>query len=264
MNPFLTEYTTPFGVPPFDKIANEHFIPAFEEGMKLQTAEIETILNNPDAVTFKNTIDPLDKSGELLDKVSGVFFRLRSAETNDELDSIARVIQPVLTAHSSSISLNPGLFERIKVLYAEKETLDLSEEQAMVLEKTYRRFVRGGANLEGEAKDRIKEIDKKLSMLTMQFGDNLLKETNAYKLIIEDEADLAGLPESVRSAASDAAGAAGLEGKWVFTLHKPSWIPFLQYAEKRELREKIYRAMFMRSNNGNEYDNNSLITEILE
>lgn len=264
MNPFLTEYTTPFGVPPFDKIANEHFIPAFEEGMKLQTVEIENMLNNSDAVTFKNTIDPLDKSGELLDKVSGVFFRLRSAETNDELDSIARVIQPLLTAHMSSINLNPGLFERIKVLYAEKETLGLSEEQAMVLEKTYRRFVRGGANLEGEAKDRIKEIDKKLSMLTMQFGDNLLKETNSYQLIIEDEADLAGLPESVRSAASDAASAAGLEGKWVFTLHKPSWIPFLQYSEKRELREKIYRAMFMRSNNGNEYDNNRLITEILE
>ena len=264
MNPFLTEYTTPFGVPPFDLIENEHFIPAYEEGMKLQKAEIEAIVNNSDEATFKNTIEALDKSGEVLSKVNGVFFKLRSAETNDELDSIARVIQPVLTAHSSSISLNPGLFERVKVLYVEKEALDLSIEQAMVLEKTHRRFVRGGANLEGEARERIKEIDKKLSMLTMQFGDNLLKETNSYQLIIENEEDLAGLPESVRSAASDASMAAGYDGKWVFTLHKPSWIPFLQYAENRGLREEIYRAMFMRSNNGNEYDNNKLISEILE
>ena len=264
MNPFLTEYTTPFGVPPFDLIENEHFIPAYEEGMKLQKAEIEAIVNNSDEATFKNTIEALDKSGEVLSKVNGVFFKLRSAETNDELDSIARVIQPVLTAHISSISLNPELFERVKVLNEEKEALDLSIEQAMVLEKTHRRFVRGGANLEGEARERIKEIDKKLSMLTMQFGDNLLKETNSYQLIIENEEDLAGLPESVRSAAADAANAAGLDGKWVFTLHKPSWIPFLQYAENRDLREKIYRAMFMRSNNGNEYDNNKLISEILE
>ncbi|MBE9518911.1 MAG: peptidase M3, partial [Bacteroidetes bacterium] len=143
MNPFLTEYTTPFGVPPFDLIENGHFIPAYEEGMKLQKAEIEAIVNNSDEATFKNTIEALDKSGEVLSKVNGVFFRLRSAETNDELDSIARVIQPVLTAHSSSISLNPGLFERVKVLYVEKEALDLSIEQAMVLEKTHRRFVRG-------------------------------------------------------------------------------------------------------------------------
>ncbi|MDF1575341.1 MAG: M3 family metallopeptidase [Bacteroidales bacterium] len=264
MNPFLTEYTTPFKVPPFDAIENEHFIPAFEEGMKLQQAEIETIAGNTNEATFRNTIEALDKSGELLNKVEGVFFRLRSAETNDELDSIARIIQPVLTAHNSSISLNPGLFEKIKALYAKKESLELNEEQSRVLEKTYRRFVRGGANLEGEDKERIMEIDKRLSMLTMQFGDNLLKETNSYQLIIEDEADLAGLPESVRSAASDAARSAGLEGKWVFTLQKPSWIPFLQYSEKRELREEIYRAVFMRSNNGNEYDNNNLITEILE
>ncbi|RLD98214.1 MAG: peptidase M3, partial [Bacteroidetes bacterium] len=264
MNPFLTEYTTPFGVPPFDLIENVHFIPAFEEGMKLHQVEINAIVNNKNAATFENTIEALDKSGELLSKVNGVFFRLRSAETNDELDSIARVIQPKLTAHGSNINLNQGLFERVKVLYAERETLGLSVEQTMVLEKTHRRFVRGGANLEGEAKERIKEIDTKLSMLTMQFGDNLLKETNSYQLIIEKEEDLAGLPESVRSAASDAARAASMEGKWVFTLHKPSWIPFIQYAENRDLREEIYTAMFKRSNNGNEYDNNKLISEILE
>jgi len=264
MNPFLTEYTTPFGVPPFDLIENEHFIPAFKEGMKSHQAEIDAIVDNNEAATFENTIYALDKSGELLGKVEGVFFNLRSAETNDELDSIARVIQPELTAHSSSIKLNPGLFKKVQELYAKRETLDLTSEQTMVLEKSYRRFVRGGANLEGEAKIRIKEIDKELSMLTMQFGDNLLKENNGYKLIVDNEEDLAGLPESVRSAASDAAGAADLDGKWVFTLHKPSWIPFLQYSENRDLREEIYRAMFMRSNNGNEYDNNKLITKILE
>jgi peptidyl-dipeptidase Dcp len=264
MNPFLTEYTTPFGVPPFDLIKNEHYIPAFEEGMRLQQAEIDAIVANGETATFENTVEALDKSGEVLSKVNGVFFRLRSAETNDELDSIARVIMPELTAHNSSINLNPGLFEKVKAIYAERESLDLSTEQAMVLKKTYRSFVRGGANLEGEAKQRIKEIDKRLSMLTMQFGDNLLKETNGYQLVIDNEADLAGLPESVRSAASDAAVAAGKDGLWVFTLQKPSWIPFLQYAENRGLREEIYRAMFMRSNNGNEYDNNKLITEILE
>jgi peptidyl-dipeptidase Dcp len=263
MNPFLTAYTTPFGVPPFDKIKNEHYIPAFEEGMKQQQAEIDAIVNNDDPATFENTIEALDKSGELLNKVNGVFFRLRSAETNDELDSIARVIQPELTAHSSSINLNPGLFEKVKAIYEERESMDLSGEQAMVLEKTYRNFVRGGANLDEEAKERIKEIDKELSMLTMEFGDNLLKETNNYQLVIEDEADLAGLPESVRSAASDAARAAGLNGKWVFTLQKPSWIPFLQYSENRDLREELYRAMFMRCDNGNEYDNNDVITRIL-
>jgi peptidyl-dipeptidase Dcp len=264
MNPFLTEYTTPFGVPPFDKIKNEHFIPAFEEGMRLQREEIDNIVHNSEAPTFKNTIDVLDKSGELLNKVNGVFFRLHSAETNDELDSIAREIMPVLTAHNSSISLNPELFGRIRTLYESSEKLDLSGEQSMVLKKTYRNFVRGGANLGEEAKSRIKEIDKQLSLLTMQFGDNLLKETNSYQLVIDNEADLAGLPESVRSAASDAARAAGQDEKWIFTLQKPSWIPFLQYSENRELRERIYMAMFMRSNNGNEYDNNNLIKEIVE
>jgi peptidyl-dipeptidase Dcp len=264
MNPFLTAYTTPFGVPPFDKIKSEHYIPAFEKGMEIQRAEVVAIVDNPEAPTFENTIEALDKSGELLRKVNGVFFRLRSAETNDELDSIAREIQPVLTAHSSSISLNPGLFERVKVLYEQRETLELTEEQAMVLDKTYREFVRGGANLEEEDKERIKEIDKELAMLTMQFGDNLLKETNGYQLIISDEADLAGLPGSVRSAAADAARAAGEDGKWVFTLHKPSWIPFLQYSEKRDLREKLYKKMYMSCNTGNEYDNNEIIREILQ
>lgn len=261
MNPFLSAYSTPFQVPPFDRIKSEHYIPAFDEAMAQQKAEIEAIVSNPDAPTFENTITKLDKSGEVLSRVNGVFFRLRSAETNDDLDSIARVIMPVLTAHSSSISLNPGLFKRVMILYDEREDLGLNVEQAKVLEDAYKRFVRGGALLDSAAKARIMEVDKELSVLTMTFGDNLLKETNSYKLVIENEEDLAGLPEGVRSAAAEAAGE---EGKWVFTLQKPSWIPFLQYSEKRALREQLYKAMYMRSNNGNEYDNNELISKMLE
>ena len=264
MNPFLTEYTTPFGVPPFDLIENEDFIPATRAGFSEQLAEIENIVGNAEAPTFENTIEAYVFSGELLRKVSGVFPKLLSAETSDEIDSIARILVPMNTVHNSSIMLNPELFTRVKSVFDNQESMNLNAEQTVVLEKVYKRFVRGGANLDEKGKLRISEIDEKLSSLTLEFGNNLLAETNNYQMVIENEEDLAGLPESVRSAASDAAGAAGLDGKWVFTLHKPSWIPFLQYAENRDLRETIYRAMFMRSNKGNEYDNNEMIGEILE
>jgi peptidyl-dipeptidase Dcp len=263
MNPFFSEYDTPFGVPPFDLIRNEHFIPAFEEGIRQQQAEIDAIVHNPDAPTFENTIAAFDLSGEVLRKVEGVFYRLQSAETNEEIDSIAKVLVPITSAHQSNMMLNDTLFQRVKALYEDRENLVLTPEQSKVLEKIYRRFERGGANLDGEGKARIREIDEKLSMLTLQFGNNLLAETNNYKLIIGDEADLAGLPESVRSAAAETAAKAGLQGKWLFTLQKPSWIPFLQYAENRQLREEIYKAMYMRGNNDNEFDNKEIITEIL-
>ncbi len=264
MNPFFNEYDTPFGVPPFNLIENEHFIPAAEAGFKEQLAEIDAIVKLQEAASFENTIEAFDQSGELLRKVSGVFDKLLSAETSDELDSIAMILAPMRASHRSKMMLNAKLFEKVQAVYESRESLDLSQEQAMVLKKTFKRFVRGGAGLDEEAKSRISEIDQKLAVLTLTFGNNLLAETNSFQLVIEEEADLSGLPESVRSAAADAANAAGLDGKWVFTLHKPSWIPFLQYAENRDLREKIYRAMFMRSNNGNEYDNNKLISEILE
>ena len=264
MNPFLTEYTTPFGVPPFDKIENEHFIPATRAGFSEQLAEIENIVENAEAPTFENTIEAYAFSGELLRKVSGVFPKLRSAETSDKIDSIARILIPMNTVHSSSIMLNPELFIRVKSVLDNQESMNLNAEQTVVLEKIYKRFVRGGANLDEKGKLRISEIDEKLSSLTLEFGNNVLAETNNYQMVLENEEDLTGLPESVRSAAADAAAAKDLEGKWVFTLHKPSWIPFLQYSEKRELREKIYKAMFMRSNQGNENDNNRLIGEILE
>ncbi len=263
MNPFLNEYNTPFGVPPFNIIENRHFIPAFEAGISEQEAEIDAIVGQTDAPTFENTIAAFDYSGELLRKVRGVFEKLRSAETSDEIDSIARILVPITSAHRSNMMLNAALFEKVKAVYEDQESMGLNSEQIRVLEKIYKRFVRGGANLDDSGKSKIREIDEKLSMRSMQFGNNLLAETNSYHLVIEDEADLAGLPESVRSAAADAADRAGHQGSWLFTLHKPSWIPFLQYAENRELREEIYTAMFMRSNNGNEFDNREIIKEML-
>ncbi len=263
MNPFLSDYDTPFGVPPFDIIENSHFIPATEMGISEQVADIEAIVEQAEAPTFENTIEAYLLSGALLRKVDGVFPKLRSAETSDELDSLARILVPMRAAHNSSIMLNAGLFQRVKSVYDNQESMDLNREQIVTLEKIYKRFVRGGANLDEEGKRRISEIDKRLSTLTLEFGNNNLAETNSYRLVIDNEADLAGLPGSVRSAAADAASAAGLDGKWVFTLHKPSWIPFLTYSENRELREEIYKAMYMRSNQGNEYDNNRLIQEIL-
>ncbi len=264
MNPFLAPYETPFGVPPFNEIRNEHFIPAFKEGISQQKAEIDAIVANPEAPSFENTIAAFDLSGEVLRKVGGVFYRLRSAETSDEIDSIAGVLVPVTSAHQSDMLLNQALFERVKTVYDNRSALQLNQEQLSVVEEIYKMFERGGANLDDAGKARIREIDERLSMLTLQFGNNLLAETNGYELVIEDEADLAGLPASVRSAAAEAAERAGYPGKWLFTLQKPSWIPFLQYAENRELREELYRAMFMRSNRGNEYDNKAIIGEIMD
>jgi len=264
MNPFLAEYDTPFEVPPFDIIENEHFIPAAKAGFSEQLAEIKSIVDNAEAPTFENTIEAFVLSGELKRKVDGVFPKLRAAETNDEIDSIARILVPLNAAHNSSILLYPGLFNRVKSVFDNQESMGLNLEQKVVLEKVYKRFVRGGANLNDEEKLRISDIDERLSTLTLEFDNNNLAETNNYQMVLETEEDLAGLPESVRSAAADAASAAGLEGKWVFTLHKTSWIPFLQYSTSRGLREKIYKAMYMRSNQGNEYDNNKIIMEILE
>ncbi len=263
MNPFLNEFNTPFGVPPFDVIENEHFIPAYKAGISQQVDEVESIVTNTEAPTFNNTIAAFDYSGELLRKVSGVFQKLRSAETSDEIDSIARVLVPFTSAHFSNMMLNAALFGKVKAVYENQESSDLNQEQIRVLEKIYQRFVKGGANLDEQDKSRIRVIDENLSMLSMQFGNNLLAETNSYQLVIEEEADLSGLPESVRSAAYDAATGSGHPGKWMFTLHNPSWVPFLQYADNRGLREEIYRAMFMRSNNCNEYDNREIIKKVL-
>lgn len=264
MNPLLAEFDTPFGVPPFNEIRAEHYLPAFEEAMKIQNEEIDAIVSNSDSPTFENTVAAYSYSGYLLSTVNSIFSNKRSADTNDELQAIAREVTPMLSAHRSSIKLNEQLFDRIRAVYEQRESLDLDQEQAKLLEEIYKSFVRGGANLAEEDRENLKKIDEELSMLSLEFGENVLKETNNFTLVIDNEKDLAGLPESVIAGAAEAAKEAGEEGKWVFTLHKPSWIPFLQYAENRDLREKLYKAMYNRGNNNNEYDNKEIIGEMVK
>jgi len=263
-NPFFAEYDTPFKVPPFDIIKPEHFIPAYEKGMEQQKAEIEKLVSNPEAPTFDNTIVSLDRAGKLLSDVSRVFGGLSGANTNDELKAIQKEMAPRLAAHRDEINLNKKLFERIKAAYEQRDELNLTDEQTYLLENLYKRYIRSGANLNDEDQTKLKEINQKLSTLGVQFGQNLLAETNEFKLVIENEEDLAGLPESSITGAVEAAKEAGLEGKWVFTTHKPSMIPFLQYAEKRDLREKLYSAYTKRGDNDNERDNKKILSDIIK
>jgi peptidyl-dipeptidase Dcp len=264
-NPFFKEWTTPYGVPPFEEIEVEHFLPALKEGITQREAEVETIVDNNAEPTFENTILALDKSGELLGKVSGTFYPLSSANTNDEMQALAREISPLMTRHRDNISLNPELFERIKSVYEQRNELGLDKEQLRATEKYYEDFVRGGANLSDADQAKLRELNEELSKLSLQYGENLLAETNRnFKLVIDNEADLAGLPEDVIARAEDDAKASGEEGKWVFTLAKPSMLPFLQYAENRDLREKLYRGYFMRGDNDNEHDNKEIIKKIVK
>jgi peptidyl-dipeptidase Dcp len=262
-NPFFTKFNTPFEVPAFDKIKPEHFMPAFEEAMKRQTVEIDAITENTEVPTFENTIAAKDRSGEFLSGVSAVFFNLTSANTNPEIQKIARDIAPRLTAHFDNINLNQKLFGRIKSVYERKASLGLNEEQNMLLEKTYREFVRGGAGLKETDKQKLREINKNLSSLSVKFGDNLLAETNDFKLVIDKGEDLAGLPGFVLNMGAEDAKTAGMEGKWIFTLNKPSLIPFLQYSDKRELREKIYKGYINLGNNENDRDNKTVASQIV-
>lgn len=263
-NPFFAEYDTPFNVPPFDKIKPEHFIPAYEKGMEQEKAEIEALVNNPDAPTFDNTIVALDRAGKLLSEVSRVFSGLSGANTNDELKAIQKQMAPRLAAHRDEINLNKKLFERIKAVYEQRDKLNFNDEQMYLLENLYKRYVRNGAELNAEDQTKLKEINQKLSKLGVQFSQNVLAETNDFKLVIENEEDLAGLPESSITGASEAARGAGLEGKWIFTTQKPSMIPFLQFSEKRDLREKLYRAYTKRGDNDNEYDNKKILSDIIK
>lgn len=262
-NPFLQEFTTPHGVPPFQLIRTSHYLPAFKEGIRQQEAEIEAITGNPEAPDFANTIEALEKSGRLLSRVSNVFFNLQAANTNDTMQQIAEEVTPLLTAHNDRINLNEKLFERVKIVYAGKDSAGLSTEQLRVLDKYYKEFLRGGAGLSSGDKEKLKKINEELSMLALKFGNNLLKETNDYRLVIENEKDLAGLSAGVVAAAAEAAQECGMPGKWVFTLHNPSIIPFLQYADNRALREQIYRAYTNRGNNGNAYDNKEVIGKLV-
>lgn len=263
-NPFFAEWDTPFGVPPFEQIKPEHYKPAFLKGMEEQKAEIEAIVNNADDATFENTIVALDQSGELLNKVSYVFFGQTNANTNEELQVIDAEISPLLTQHGDDISMNSGLFARVKDVYENKDNAGLDKEQMKLLEETYKDFVRGGANLDSESQAKLRELNTEISMLQTTFGQNMLKETNAFKLIIDNEADLAGLPADLVAVAAETAKANGMEGKWVFTLHNPSVMPFLQYADNRELREKIFNGYINRGNNGNENDNKDVCARLVE
>ena len=215
--------------------------------MEQHAKEIDSLANNPEAPTFDNTIVALDNSGKILERVSAVFFGLEGADKTDAIEQIAIEVSPKLSEHNDNIYLNQKLFERIKTIYDQTENLNLTTEQKQLLNKYYKRFVRGGILLNDSEKQRLREINKELSSLTLQYGNNVLKETNNYTLVIEDEKDLSGLPEAIIAAAAETAKANGMEGKWVFTLHKPSWIPFLQYADNRALREKLYKAMYMRA-----------------
>ena len=263
MNPFFTDYETPFQLPPFDQIKAEHYVPAFEKGMEIELTEIDAIVNNTEEPTFANTIEALDGTGELLGKVSTVFYGLNSANTTDEIQAINREVSPKLAAHADKIRLNKGLFERVKAVYDKRADLDLTKEQLYILERMFNGYVRAGALLSDEDKDKLKAINQELSTLGVQFSQNLLNETNDYKLVVENEADLDGLPESVIQGAADAATEAGLEGKWVFTTHKPSMLPFLTYATNRDLREKLYMAYAHRGDNDNEQDNKAIVARIM-
>lgn len=263
-NPFFQEYTNEYGAPPFEQIKNEHYLPAFEEGMKQHQAEIDSIVNNPEAPTFANTIEAMEYSGELLNKVSTVFFNLQSAETNDEINKIAQEVTPKLTGHSDNIYLNDKLFQRVKTIYEAKATLGLNPEQERVLDKIYKRFVRGGADLNDEQKAELREINKELSSLELTFGQNILAETNAYKKFVTNKDELKGIPENVLAAAAEAAKKAGKEGQWLFTVSKTSFIPVLQYGENRELRKELLLAYANRCDNNNEYDNKEIINKIMK
>jgi peptidyl-dipeptidase Dcp len=257
-NPFFQPFGTPFETAAFDRIKNEHFKPAFIKGIELHDQEIAAIVTNTAEPDFDNTLVALDRSGDLLVSVSNVFYNLTSANTNEELQAIAKDVSPLLTTHYDNILLNAGLFKRVKAVYDKKDGLNLDTEQAMLLEKTYKQFARGGANLPEDKQAELREINKELSLLSLQFGDNQLAETNAFKLVLETPEDLAGLPQFVIDAAAAAAKEDSLEGKWLITLHSPSRIPFLQFSSRRDLREKVLKAYIMRGDNNNGNDNKQI------
>lgn len=262
-NPFLTEFQTPYGVPPFDQIKLEHYEPAFMKGIDEQNANIQAITSNAEAPTFDNVIVAFDNSSPILDRVGGVFYNLTEAETTDELTALSMKLAPVMSEHNDNILLNEALFAKIKAVYQQKDSLQLTTEQRRLLEKTYKSFVRSGANLPADKQARLREINKQLSTLGIRFDKNILNENNEFKLFVDKEEDLAGLPEWFRQSAAAEAKAAGQEGKWLFTLHNSSRLPFLQYSANRPLREKVYKAYIQRGNNNDKNDNKKIITEIV-
>ncbi|PMG46525.1 M3 family metallopeptidase [Shewanella sp. 10N.286.52.B9] len=261
-NPFFKPYDTFMEIPDFDNIKNEHFLPAFEAGIAERKAEINAITNNPDAATFANTIEAMEFSGTLLTKVSSVFYNLTGAHTNPDIQTISKQVSPMLSSASDDIYLNDKLFQRVKTVYNQAETYQLNTAQTKLLEDTYKRFTRGGANLSAEDKNTLRALNEQIGKLNLEFGDNLLAETNAFELVIDKQTDLAGLPQDIIDTAAATATKRGHEGKWVFTTQRPSITPFLTYAENRDLREALFKGYIERANNNNANDNKAGLAKI--
>ena len=254
-------FNTKYNTAPFSKIKNEDFLPAFQRGIELAKAEIDAIVRNPIKPTFENTIEALSFSGDILDRISSIFFNLNSAETNDEIQKIAQEVSPLLSEFGNDVRLNPDLFARVKTVYEQREKLNLNPEQTTLLDKKYKSFSRNGANLPDDKKNQLREIDKELSKLSLQFGENVLAETQAYQLHITNKSDLAGLPEGTIEAALSLAKSLEKEG-WIFTLDYPSYVPFVTYADNRELRKKMTIAFGAKGFQNNEFDNQEIVLKI--
>lgn len=263
MSALQQKFTTKHDTAPFSQIKNEDYLPAFNEGIAKAKAEIDAIVNNTEEPTFENTIAAMSYSGEMLERVSGIFFNLHSAETNDEIQKIAQEVSPLLSEFGNDIRLNKELFERVKAVYNKKDSLNLTTEQETLLDKQYKSFSRNGANLPEDKKNKLREIDKELSKLSLQFGENVLKETHAFQLHITDEADLSGLPEGIIEAARETAVETDKDG-WVFTLDYPSYVPFMTYADNRKLRKKMAIAFGAKGFQKNEYDNQETVLQIVK
>jgi peptidyl-dipeptidase Dcp len=261
-NPLLQQWSTPFQVPPYNLIKPEHFLPAIKEGIAQNRREVDAIVNSPQPPTFANTIEALEQTGDLLSKVQGALGGLLSAETNPQLQAVNREATPLLSTLRDEVRLNEKLFQRIKAVYDQRATLKLTPLQAKLVEEVYKGYVRAGANLDPARKEQLKKINAEMSMATLKFGDNQLHDTNAYKLVIENQDDLKGLPPSVVASGAEAAKAASLPGKWVYTLQAPSIWPFLQYADNRDLRRQILDAYTTRGNHGDEWDNKKVLARI--
>ena len=265
MNPFFTDYDAPYQIPPFEEIKEEHYMPAFERGMKEQLEEIDQIANNPEQPTFENTLVELERTGKTLSKVADVFFNLLSSNTNEQMDKIAAEVSPKLSAHSDAISLNKKLFNRVHLVYEQRSELGLSTEQMRLVEETHKGFIRSGVQLDTQSMEKLTQINQELSSLSVQFDQNLLKETNeGYSLLIDDENQLDGLPEDFRDQAAKLAEENGHDGKWMFKPTRVSMYPFLTYSTQRDLREKLYNSYIKRGDNDNDRDNKNLAIEMAD
>ena len=260
-NPLLSDFNTPFDTVPFSQVENEHFQPAIEAAIKEAKDEIDQITANPEAPTYENTLESLEFSGERLSRITSLFFNLNAAETNEEIQGIAQAVSPMLSEFSNDVRLDEELYKRIEAVHANRHEMGLNPEQSMLLDKNFKAFVRNGAKLNAEDKKKLREIDKELSTLSLKFGEHVLAETNAFEMILTEESDLDGLPEGVREAAKLLAKEKGVEG-WAFSLDYPSYIPFVTYSQRRDLREKMSRAFGARANQDNENNNREIVLRI--